>query len=109
MSQIFKQIPDINLLFNLIKNENSLDNSYYIINKSLYKKLLMNNSLNEFIEILTPFYYKSKQFYAKKNPTYKNFLTIIRQLCNCNKIYFYYYIHYQNSSYETIYKISKNI
>ena len=52
-------------------------------------------------------YHKSKQFYLTRNMNYKNFVTIIRQVCNYFKYYLIYTskIVYSNSKYNINYVI----
>ena len=108
MNQLFAQIPDKNLLFNLLNQICNNNKEYYLIDKTSFKLAIYHNLLKSFYEELTPYYHKSKQFYINKGFKYKNFLTIIRQLCNCLNINFIYFNNFNNSTYEIIYKISKN-
>lgn len=109
MTQIFLQIPDKNILFNLLDQICNNDEKYYIINKAVFKLAIYNNLLLPFYEQLISYYHKSKLFYINRDSNYKHFLTIIRQLCNCLNINFIYFNYFNNSTYEVVYKISKNI
>ena len=107
MSQIFKSIPPINILFNLLEKICKPDNKYYIIDKPAFKLGNYNNSIQEFINSLIPFYHKAKKFYLERKVDYKRFLTIVRQICNANGIPFNYQNHFEKSTYDIIYKIFK--
>jgi hypothetical protein len=107
MSQIFKSIPPINILFNLLEKICKPDSKYYIIDKSAFKLGIYNNSIQEFINILIPFYHKAKKFYLERKLDYKRFLTIVRQICNSNGIPFNYHNHFDKSTYDIVYKIFK--
>jgi hypothetical protein len=109
MSQIFIQIPDKYILFNFLKIICKHNNDYYIIDKSTFKLAIYNDIINNFYNDLLPYYHKCKLFYLTRKYNYKNFLTIIRQLCNCLNIKFLYYNIFNNSNYEIVYKIYKNI
>jgi len=108
MNQLFIQIPDKILLFNLLDQICNNNEEYYIINKTVYKLAVYNNLLSPFCNQLIPYYHKSKQFYINRKLNYKNFLTIIRQLCNSLNINFIYFNDFDNSSYQVIYKIFKD-
>tara|TARA_B100000900_G_C20506472_1_gene686101 strand:+ start:656 stop:988 length:333 start_codon:yes stop_codon:yes gene_type:complete len=107
MSQIFKnKIPD-NILYDFIKKigeENHTDNMY-IISKNSYKKSIMSDDLETFYNEIKKYYYISKKFYIERKRNYKNFITIIRQICKFNKIPFSSKIFYSKSSYEIKYFI----
>ena len=57
---------------------------------------------------MTEYYHKSKQFYLKRDMTYKNTLTIIRQLMNSLCIPFTSKIIYNKSKYTINYIIYLN-
>jgi hypothetical protein len=106
-SQIFKTpIPNdifINFLQDIaIKNNN---NNKYIINTICYKKGMYNGIIEKFIELCKPYYYLSKRKYLERKLTYSSFITIIRQICNYNKITYTSQIKYDKSNYEIIYYI----
>jgi hypothetical protein len=107
MSQIFKSIPPINILFNLLEKICKPHSKYYIIDKSAFKLGNYNNSIQEFINLLLPFYHKAKNFYLERKLDYKRFLTIVRQISNSNGIPFNYYNHFDKSTYDIVYKIFK--
>ena len=104
MSNIFKKKLDIVYLLNYIKNNSFIENNKYIIDNNTFKQSLYHNNVDNLLEYLKPFYYKSKQIYLKKK-NYKNYLTIIRQICNNLKIKYEKIKKYSNSTYEIVYKI----
>jgi len=106
INQLFKSIPDINILYNFLLLINvQKTNQYFYITPYSYKKTKYINCLEPFLNSLKPYYKKSKQHFITRNITYKSLLTIIRQICNANHIYFEYIIKYSNSIYEIHYKI----
>lgn len=109
MNQLFVKIPEKEILFNFLNlicdNRN---NDFFIIDKISFKKACYNNLISRLYIDLKDYYIKSKQFYLEREVNYKNFLTIIRQLCNCLNIKFIYLKNFSNSNYEIIYKINKN-
>jgi hypothetical protein len=105
-NQVFKQIiPDVILFDFLKKNCHEKTKCYYIVNKSSYKKADMNKSLIELCNTIKPYYHTSKMNYIVRSLNYNNFLTLIRQICNCNKISYESNIKYDRSNYEIYYYI----
>ena len=109
MSQNFKKIYNINKFVNIISkyctNEKKND---YIFSQITYKKLIYNNCIQPFIIELVDYYHKSKQFYLKREMTYKNILTIIRQILNSLYIPYTSKIIYNKSEYTINYIIYLN-
>jgi hypothetical protein len=104
-NQIFKQnVPNeavINLLDSIcIKNE-----KYYTMDGISYKKGIYTGSIVEFIDFCKPYYHNSKKKYLERKLSYNSFITILRQICNCNNITYTSQIKYENSSYDMIYYI----
>jgi hypothetical protein len=110
-SQIFKTSPNKEIFFSLIK-KNGVEkfNNYeklnsFVFNKASFKKAQHNNDIEPFLEILKLNYFDSKKFYVERKMTYKNFVTIIRQICRYHCVAFTSQIKYQNSKYEIIYTL----
>ena len=82
------------------KNENS-----YVITNDSYKKGIFNNSIPIFITECIPYYYISKRKYLERKINYNSFITVIRQICNFNKITYTSQIKYDKSNYNIIYNI----
>ena len=109
MSQNFKKIYNINKFIDIIlkycTNEKKRE---YIFSPISYKKLIYNKELEPFVTELTEYYHKSKQFYLKREMTYKNTLTIIRQILNSLYIPYSSKIIYNKSKYTINYIIYLN-
>jgi hypothetical protein len=104
-SQIFKRkVPD-EFLFNLLNLICIKTEKYYIINYDSYKKGIFNEYISDFVEKCREYYYLSKRKYLDKKFTYKSFITIVRQICNFNKIKYNSEIKYEHSNYAIIYYI----
>jgi hypothetical protein len=104
-SQIFKkQIPSP-MLFDLLEKTASKTEKRYIFNRNSYKKGLLDNTIVEFLESCKEYYYSSKQKYLEKKLTYNSFVTILRQICNYNKITYTSQIKYCKSEYDIEYYI----
>jgi len=111
-SQIFKYIVPkkiILLFFIEIKKLNNKNNENIIINKVIFKKLKFHNIISQFYSIIEKFYHKKKIFYIERKKTYKNFLTIIRQLCRLHNITYNNKLKYLKSTYEIYYIINTHL
>lgn len=107
MSQIFKdKIPDT-LIFDFIEKYGEImeQGKAFVISKNSYKKAQIENGIESFFNNIKKYYFKSKQFYLERKKSYKNFITIVRQICKHNKIPFSSKIFYSNSNYEIKYYI----
>jgi hypothetical protein len=105
MSQIFKNNIPNNLLFDLLDKICLKNTKYYIFNLDAYKKGIYNEIIQKFIEECKPYYYLSKRKYLEKKLTYNSFVTVLRQICNFNKITYRSKIIYNKSSYNIVYYI----
>ena len=104
-SQIFKsQVPN-ELLFDFLNKTTSKTDKRYIFNKNSYKKALLDNFIIDFFNNCKEYYYDSKQKYLDKKLTYNVFTTVLRQICNYNKIIYTSQIKYSKSKYDIEYYI----
>jgi hypothetical protein len=108
-TQIFKRNIPISMVYSLLdiiclKNEN-----YYIFNKNAYRKGIFNETIPKFIEDCRPYYHISKEKYLDRKMCYNSFTTVLRQICNFNKITYTSQIKYDKSKYDIIYYIYFNI
>ena len=105
MNQLFKDNIPNSILFNFLDTICVKSSNYYLINNCSYKKAILNNSIDEFIELCKPYYHISKYKYLEKKHTYNSLTTIFRQICKNNKISFTSKIKYDKSAYEINYFI----
>ena len=104
-SQIFKnKIPNEELL-NLLEEITIKTDKCYIINNIAYKKGIFNDTIQRFLEKCKPYYHISKRIYLERKLNYNTFITILRQICNFNKITYTSQIKYDKSQYDIIYYI----
>jgi len=66
---------------------------------------MFNNLIEDFIKQCIPYYHLSKRKYLERKLTYNSFITIIRQICNFNKITYTSQIKYDKSTYDIMYYI----
>ena len=104
-TQIFKkQIPS-NILFELLDKICLKNQKYYIFNNDAFKKGVYNEEIQSFLNTCIPYYQMSKRKYLEKKLTYNSFVTVLRQICNFNKITYTSQIKYEKSTYEIIYYV----
>jgi hypothetical protein len=104
-SQIFKtQIPN-QLLINLLEENAVKSEKCYVVNNNVYKKGIFNESIPKFIAECRQYYFLSKRKYLDRKLTYNSFITILRQICNVNKITYTSKIKYDKSVYDIEYHI----
>lgn len=104
-SQIFKnQVPNI-LLFELLDKICQKNERHYILNSIAFKKGMYNEDIQRFLKECIPFYHISKRKYLERTINYTNFITVVRQICNYNKITYTSQIKYDKSDYDIIYYI----
>jgi hypothetical protein len=104
-TQIFKKNFPIEILFNLLNLMCFKNEKYYVLNKEFFKKGVFNEEIPKFIEDCKPYYYSSKVKYLERKLTYNSFTTIVRQICNFNKIIYTSQIKYDKSKYDIVYYI----
>ena len=104
-SQIFKtQIPN-QLLISLLEENAVKSDKCYVVNNNVYKKGIFNESIPKFIAECRQYYFLSKRKYLDRKLTYNSFITILRQICNVNKITYTSKIKYDKSVYDIEYHI----
>ena len=104
-SQIFKNNIPNELLIKLLDVIAIKSDNCYVLNNNGYKKGMFNDSIIKFINDCKPYYHLSKRKYLERKLNYNSFITIIRQICNFNKITYTSQIKYDKSSYDIMYYI----
>ena len=107
MSQIFQKEYPKKKLYDFLNNTCVHNSERYIFSKASVKKAKMFNHLGDFIKSLEGYYFNSKNYYITREMTYKNIVTIVRQLCKYHHIPFSNKICYSKSKYEITYYIYK--
>lgn len=105
MSQIFKKTIPKEILIKFLDEFCIKNNNCYILENISFKKAQYNKKVEEFLKSIDEYYYNSKKIYLTRKMNYKNFTTIIRQICKFIHIPFTSKIFYQNSSYEIKYYV----
>jgi hypothetical protein len=104
-TQIFKnQIPKY-ILFDLLDKICLKNDKHYTFNNDSFKRGVYTEDIQNFLNECKPFYHISKRKYLEKKVTYKSFTTVLRQICNYNKITYTSQIKYDKSTYDILYYI----
>jgi hypothetical protein len=104
-TQIFKNQLPTNILFELLDKICIKNLKYYTFNKDAFKKGIYNEDIPNFLKTCLPYYHISKRKYLEKKLTYNSFVTVLRQICNFNKITYTSQIKYDKSTYNIVYYI----
>ena len=104
MSNILYDISN-HILYDFLNIYCIKEDNYYIINKYTFKQYEFNNNIIEFYNILKNYYYSNKTIYLEREINYKNFITVIRQICKKNNISYIKKIKYDKSNYNIVYYI----
>ena len=104
-AQIFKNIVPSRKIFQLLDLLCIKNDKHYFFDNNSFKKGLFTQEINIFFEECKPYYHISKKKYLEKKITYNSFTTVLRQICNSNKIIFTSQIKYDKSNYDIIYYI----
>jgi hypothetical protein len=104
-TQIFKKNVPNELIFTLLDSMCLKNEKHYTLNIEAFKRGIFKEVLQKFINDCTPYYHLSKRKYLERKLTYNSFTTILRQICNFNKITYTSQIIYDKSSYGIVYYI----
>ena len=104
-SQIFKLCPPKTILFDFLEDVCENSKKKYAFSKVEFKKARLADKISGVCAKLKPYYYKSKLFYLTRQMVYKNFITLVRQLCKYHHVAFTSVMKYNKSKYEIIYYI----
>mgnify|MGYP006085672373 CR=1 FL=1 len=109
MSQIFQNHIPKNILIDFLQIHCEISNKHFIFSNTVFKKIKFKpENLNDFYNHIKQYYFKSKLFYLERDKTYKNFITILRQICKYHAIPYTSKILYSKSTYEIKYFIFHN-
>jgi hypothetical protein len=104
-SQIFKNKVPNALFFELLDKICLKNDKHFTFNADAFKKGVYTEDIIKFLEVCKPYYFLSKRKYLEKKLTYNSFSTILRQICNFNKVVYTSQIIYNKSDYSIIYYV----
>lgn len=105
MQQIFKEITKPETLYEFLKLYCVYEKNRYTLTNIIFRKYKFENKIKPFFDSIKKDYHEAKQFYLTRYSKYKEFITVIRQICKANHIPFTSKINYLNSTYEITYFI----
>ena len=103
--QIFKKNIPNDIFLPFLDTICTKNDKHYVLNKNAYKKGLFIGSILTFFETIRSYYHISKLKYLERKLTYNSFTTVIRQICNFNKLTYTSQIRYDKSTYDIVYYI----
>ena len=103
MSHIFIEKYPLDKLYEFFKENAILQGEKYFFDVNLYRKGIFNKNITNFVNTIEPYYKQQKKFYITRALTYKNFMTILRQLCRSHNIEYTNKVRYINNSYQIEY------
>lgn len=101
-NQLFRTIPDHKVVFGYLDEVCYRDQSNFVIDDVIYKRMRYDDRLFKMYEYLRPFYHLSKQKYIDGCATRNGFLTVLRQLCKVFCIQYASKIVYKNGTYASM-------
>ena len=104
-SQIFKKHIPNELFFELLEKICFKMENCYVVSVDAFRKGVYNEDIQKFLAFCRPYYFISRRKYLDRKVTYQNFATILRQICNYNKIIYSSEIKYDKSSYSMFYYV----
>jgi len=107
-SQIFKKNIPNDVLFTLLDSICLKNEKHYTVNVEAFKRGIFKDEIQPFVLVCKPYYHLSKRKYLERKFTYNSFTTILRQICNFNKITYTSQIIYDKSTYGIVYYIYYN-
>ena len=105
MSQIFQSSYPKKDFFEFLDIFCEKKDKQYLFSKESFKRIKLEEQAQPFCDNLKKYIFKSKYHYLEREKTYKNFVTIIRQICKYHHIPFTSNIKYSKSKYEIKYFI----
>jgi len=104
-SQIFKNHIPNEVFFELLEKICFKMENCYVFSVDSFKKGLYNDEIQKFLQICNSYYFISRRHYLTRKLTYQSFATILRQICNYNKITYTKEIKYNKSTYSMFYYV----
>ena len=108
-SQLFKNIYPKEDFLTFLKKYCIHDEKCITFSKESFKKIKLENEAQLFFDTLKPYYYPSKIKYVEREPIYKHFVTVIKQIAKSNCIPHTSKINYSKSTYNLSYIFYYNI
>ena len=108
-SQLFKQIYPKEDFLLFLKKYCIHDEKSIIFSKESFKKIKLANEEQIFFDTLKTYYFPSKKKYVDREPKYKYFVTVLKQIAKSNSIPYTSNIKYSKSTYNLSYIFYHNM
>jgi hypothetical protein len=105
MSQIFKKLYPLDKLEEFLNLHCYHNDNYFLFTINSYKQYVYNNEIKPLLDDLNDYFFDSKKKYLTRKINFKQFMTIIRQICKSHHSPFISKIKYNKSTYQTDYYI----
>ena len=102
-SQLFKKIYPKEDFLIFLKKYCIHDEKSILFTKESFKKIKLNNEEQAFFDTLKTYYFPSKIKYVEREPKYKYFVTVLKQIAKSNSIPYVSNINYSKSTYNLSY------
>lgn len=86
MSKLFQTPVSLNILYDLLDQICLFKETYYVIDPTSFNKMMYIGLYQQFIDTITPHYFPQKRSAVLKEPTYYNFINIIKQISKLHGI-----------------------
>ena len=102
-SQLFKTLFPKETFLLFLKKYCINDETCITFSKDSFKKIKLDNQEQTFFDLLKTYYLPSKKKYVEREPIYKHFVTVIKQIAASNSIPHTSNINYSKSTYNLSY------
>jgi hypothetical protein len=106
LKQVYRTIPPIEPLQDLLVTYGEKTDKFVLIRPSTFNRIRYHEKLFPYLHSLEPHFHMSKLTYCTRRPfAYKNFMTLVRQICKLHRIPVVPSIRYDHSNYEMQYSV----
>ena len=103
MTQLFKNLYPKEDFLCFLKKHCTFDEKNILFSKESFKKIKLAKEAQPFFDNLRDYYFISKKKYVERNPTYKYFITVLKQIARSHHITYTSKINYSKSTYNLEY------
>jgi len=108
-SQLFKTVYPKEEFLLFLKKYCKHDDKSITFSKESFKKIKLDNEEQNFFNILKTYYFPSKKKYVEREPIYKHFITVLKQISKSNCVPYTSNINYSKSTYNLSYIFYYNL
>ena len=106
LEKIFKSKVPLEILYRILDAYCVKKSNHYVIDETFYRQMRYHVDIyQEWIKEIRNYYHESKRFYAEREISYNNLVTMIRQVCKTHQIVFKKEKCYRNCTCENAYEL----